>query len=149
MNGRDKCELLNEIRLKIALKNNIEFNIEECTYEGDCTGTCPKCESELEYLEMELKKKQANGEKIELEGIFTLNETEPTEVGEPVAIFDTFGSSIPESFFDYLIAKHFYDYEDGKPSYDLETSSDEDDEDSEEKIIVYELQDGEDDIIIN
>ena len=33
MNGRDKCELLNEIRQKIALKNNIEFNIEECTYE--------------------------------------------------------------------------------------------------------------------
>ena len=80
MNGRDKCELLNGIRQKIALKNNIELNIEECTFEGDCTGTCPKCERELEYLENELNKKQANGEKIELEGIFTLEEMEPTEL---------------------------------------------------------------------
>lgn len=98
---------------KIALKNNIEFNIEECTYEGDCTGTCPKCERELEYLEMELKKKQYKGEKIELEGIFTLTETEPTEIEEDT-LFLSFGSPDPESFFDYLIAKHFYDYEDIK-----------------------------------
>ena len=97
MNGRDKCELLNEIRQKIALKNNIEFNIEECTYEGDCTGTCPKCESELEYLENELNKKQANGEKIELEGIFALKETEPTELtcGDVFVPFGDFGPAKP------------------------------------------------------
>ena len=138
MNGRDKCELLNEIRQKIALKNNIEFNIEECTYEGDCTGTCPKCESELEYLEMELKKKQYKGEKIELEGIFTLTETEPTEIEEDT-LFLSFGSPDPESFYDYLIAKHFYDYEDIN-TYDFEPSADEDVVDGEETII-YELQD--------
>ena len=126
MNGRDKCELLNEIRQKIALKNNIEFNIGECTYEGDCTGTCPKCERELEYLEMELKKKQYKGEKIELEGIFTLTETEPTEIEEDT-LFLSFGSPDPESFFDYAIAKHFYDYEDVN--------------DGEEETIIYELQD--------
>ena len=80
MKGRDKCELLNEIRQKIADENNIEFTIYECTFEGDCTGTCPKCESELKYLEAELAKKQARGEKIKLEGIFTLEpeEDEPT-----------------------------------------------------------------------
>lgn len=139
MKGRDKCELLNEIRQKIALKNNIEFNIEECTYEGDCTGTCPKCERELEYLEMELKKKQYKGEKIELEGIFTLTETEPTEI-ETDTLFYTFGSPDPESFFDYLIAKHFYDYEDIK-TCDFEPSADEDD--GGEKTIIYELQNGE------
>lgn len=76
MKGRDKCELLNEIRQKIADENNIKFTIYECTFEGDCTGTCPKCESELKYLEAELAKKQARGEKIKLEGIFTL---EPEE----------------------------------------------------------------------
>ena len=80
MKGRDKCELLNEIRQKIADENNIEFTIYECTFEGDCTGTCPKCESELKYLEAELAKKQSRGEKIKLEGIFTLEpeEDEPT-----------------------------------------------------------------------
>ena len=76
MKGRDKCELLNEIRQKIADENNIEFIIYDCTFEGDCTGTCPKCESELEYLERELEKKQNAGEKINLKNIFTLDEKE-------------------------------------------------------------------------
>lgn len=83
MNGRDKCELLNEVRQKIAEKNNIEFTVYECTFEGDCTGTCPKCESEVRYLEEELAKKQARGEKINLEGIFTLEETCPTWIDTP------------------------------------------------------------------
>ncbi len=74
MNGRDKCELLNQVRKKIAEKNNIEFDFEECTFEGDCSGTCPKCEAEIKYLERELKKKQWNGEKIILEGIFDIFE---------------------------------------------------------------------------
>lgn len=80
MNGRDKCELLNEVRQRIAKANNIEFDFEECTFEGDCSGTCPKCESEVAYLERELEKKQENGEKIDIEGIFTLKEKEPTEL---------------------------------------------------------------------
>lgn len=97
MNGRDKCELLNGIRQKIALKNNIVLNVEECTFEGDCSGTCPKCESELEYLENELNKKQANGEKIELEGILPLEEMEPTELtcGDLFVPFGDFGPSKP------------------------------------------------------
>ena len=72
MKGRDKCELLNKIRQKIANENNIELIIYDCTFEGDCTGTCPKCEAELKYLEAELARKQAAGEKIKLNGIFTL-----------------------------------------------------------------------------
>ena len=145
MNGRDKCELLNQIRQKIALKNNIEFDFDECTFEGECSGTCPKCESELEYLEMELKKKQYKGEKIELEGIFTLKETEPTEV-ESKVLFETFGCPDVPSFFDYYIATYFYNYEDNKKFRKLDTYDYEDNIDSEEeKIIVYELPDDEDD----
>lgn len=83
MNGRDKCELLNLIRQKIADENNIEFTIYECTFEGDCTGTCPKCEAELKYLEDELAKKQAKGEKIKLDGIFTLDFEETCSIDEP------------------------------------------------------------------
>ncbi len=99
MNGRDKCELLNEIRQKIAEKNNIEFDFDECTFEGECSGTCPKCESELEYLEMELEKKQEKGEKIELEGIFTLKEREPTEI-LCKDVFIPFGDFGPRRFDD-------------------------------------------------
>ena len=89
MNGRDKCELLNEIRQKIADENNIEFTIYDCTFEGDCTGTCPKCESELEYLERELEKKQNAGEKINLKNIFTLSQKEEFDGSiEPVDDID-------------------------------------------------------------
>ena len=88
---------------------------------------------------MELKKKQYKGEKIELEGIFTLTETEPTEIEEDT-LFLSFGSPDPESFYDYLIAKHFYDYEDIK-TCDFEPSAYEDVNDGEEETIIYELQD--------
>lgn len=92
MNGRDKCELLNEIRQKIADENNIEFTIYDCTFEGDCTGTCPKCESELEYLERELEKKQNAGEKINLKNIFTLSQKEEFDGSiEPVDDIDEIG----------------------------------------------------------
>ena len=33
----------------------------ECTYKGDCKGTCPKCEAEVRYLERELEKRQRLG----------------------------------------------------------------------------------------
>ena len=170
MNGRDKCELLNEIRQKIAQKNNIPFDFEECTFEGECEGTCPKCESELEYLENELKKKQANGEKIEIEGIFTLEEMEPTELkcGDVFEPFGNFGpkKSVEEinleedsELFEYFgwgpngpygdfVMKFFYEVDDDEEYY-LDPSDYEEDfeygEDEEEQIIVYELQEDEND----
>lgn len=76
MKGKEKCNLLNELRQKIADENNIDFHIEKCTFEGECTGTCPKCEAELEYLENELIKKQESGEQINIKNIFTLNEND-------------------------------------------------------------------------
>lgn len=77
MNGREKCELLNNIRKRIAEKNDIDFVIYDCTFEGDCTGTCPKCESEIKYLEDELIRKQESGEKININGIFSAEEYKP------------------------------------------------------------------------
>ena len=72
MKGKEKCDLLNELRQKIADENNIDFNIEKCTFEGECLGTCPKCEAELEFLENELNKKQRSGKKINIKNIFPL-----------------------------------------------------------------------------
>lgn len=65
MNGKDKCRLLKEIREEIARENNIEFESEECTFEGDCSGTCPKCEEELRYLEREIDKKEGKITRLE------------------------------------------------------------------------------------
>ncbi len=59
--GKQTCKILKEIRKQIAAENDIKLVIEECTYQGDCRGTCPKCEAEVRYLERELEKRQRLG----------------------------------------------------------------------------------------
>ena len=48
--GKQTCKILKEIRRQIAEANDIEFITSECQYQGDCLGTCPKCEAEVRYL---------------------------------------------------------------------------------------------------
>lgn len=55
--GKRRCEILKGIRKTIAKANGIKYEPAECTHEGDCTGTCPKCDAEVKYLEQELCKK--------------------------------------------------------------------------------------------
>lgn len=55
--GKRKCEVLKKIRKMIADANGIKYEPEECSHEGDCRGTCPRCEQEVKYLEAELRKK--------------------------------------------------------------------------------------------
>ena len=69
MNGKSKCKILKEIRREIARNNDIAFVTSECTYQGDCTGTCPKCEAELRYLEQELEKRRRTGKAVAVAGI--------------------------------------------------------------------------------
>ena len=49
--GKVICKELKEVRRKIAEENDIPLEIPECTYEGPCRGTCPRCESEVRFLE--------------------------------------------------------------------------------------------------
>lgn len=55
--GKSKCDYLKKIRENIAKHYGIPFQTKECGFEGECKGTCPKCEQEVRYLEMELLKK--------------------------------------------------------------------------------------------
>lgn len=64
MKGKEKCEFLKEIRKRMAELNGIPYEPRECTYEGDCTGTCPFCEKEAAELMAALKKKEAEGAEI-------------------------------------------------------------------------------------
>ena len=59
--GKQTCKILKEIRKQIAAENDIELVVSECTYQGDCLGTCPKCEAEVRYLERELERRQRMG----------------------------------------------------------------------------------------
>ena len=65
MNGKDKCNLLREIRKRIAAQYGLTYQPTECHHEGDCAGTCPKCDAELQDLQRQLKEKGI--ENIELD----------------------------------------------------------------------------------
>ena len=69
MNGKAKCKILKDIRRQIAKDNDIAYVTSECKYQGDCSGTCPKCEAELRYLEEELRKRKNAGKAVAVAGI--------------------------------------------------------------------------------
>jgi TonB family protein len=67
--GKRTCEILKDVRRKIAQENDIPLVERECTHDGDCRGTCPYCESEVRYLERELSKRRALGKAVTVAGI--------------------------------------------------------------------------------
>ena len=64
MLGKQKCRILKEIRQRIADENDIPYVTRECSYRGECSGTCPRCESELRYLEKQLALRASLGKKV-------------------------------------------------------------------------------------
>ena len=67
--GKKICRILKEIRQQIAEKNDIALLIAECHFQGECKGTCPKCEAEVRYLEKELNKRRQLGKAVAVTGI--------------------------------------------------------------------------------
>jgi len=67
--GRRTCKILKEIRQQIAEKNDVELVISECHFQGECQGTCPKCEEEVRYLENELQKRRQLGKAVAVAGV--------------------------------------------------------------------------------
>ena len=70
---KEVCKTLKEIRQEIADKNDIAYTTSECHFEGECQGTCPKCEAELKYLENELHKRKQLGKVATIAGIATVS----------------------------------------------------------------------------
>lgn len=48
--GKEKCTYLKDIRKKYCYEHNISLEIPECNYSGECCGTCPECERELDII---------------------------------------------------------------------------------------------------
>ena len=69
MKGKDKCRMLKQIRKKIADANDIPYVVEECPHQGECKGTCPKCEAELKKMEEELSLRRRLGKKVAVVGV--------------------------------------------------------------------------------
>ena len=67
--GKETCRILKELRHKIAEANDIALETSECRFKGDCTGTCPRCESEVRYLERQLAARRRAGKAVRLAGL--------------------------------------------------------------------------------
>ena len=94
--GKQTCKILKEIRKQIAAENDIKLVIEECTYQGDCLGTCPKCEAEVCYLERELEKRQRMGKAAMVAGLSVgLLGTAPVAMAQ-IPVADTLDASETE-----------------------------------------------------
>ena len=67
--GKKICETLKAIRSEIASANEIDYTPTECNHEGNCAGTCPKCEQETRWLERQLRNRQALGKAVTIAGL--------------------------------------------------------------------------------
>ena len=67
--GKSVCNTLKQIRLDVARANGIDYVPAPCNHKGDCAGTCPACESEVEYLEKEISRRHSLGKAVLIAGI--------------------------------------------------------------------------------
>ena len=67
MTGKDKCNILKAVRVKIAALNGIEYTPNQCPHEGPGPGTCPACEAEAEGLLAKLFEKELDGKSINID----------------------------------------------------------------------------------
>ena len=67
--GKNICKHLKEVRKHIAEENDIPLEIKECTYKGECRGTCPRCEAEVRYLENALASRIRIGKVATIAGL--------------------------------------------------------------------------------
>lgn len=56
MTHKEKCKKMKSIRKTIADRLGVDLHQKECTYKGECSGTCPKCEQEEKTLNRALLK---------------------------------------------------------------------------------------------
>ncbi len=55
--NKAKCERLKQIRKQLADRIGVDLHQSECTYRGECKGTCPKCAHEEKQLNQALAAK--------------------------------------------------------------------------------------------
>lgn len=84
MSGKRTCKILKDIRRKIAEENDIAYVTSECKYQGECAGTCPKCEAEVRYLEEELAKRKNLGKTVAVAGIAAALVISTTGCAKPI-----------------------------------------------------------------
>lgn len=67
--GKSICSVLKTIRKQVADANGIKYEPRVCHYQGECLGTCPACEAEVRYLELQLDMRRQLGKAVAIVGI--------------------------------------------------------------------------------
>lgn len=57
LKGKDICENLKGLRIQFAKQHGIEYHPHPCYHEGECRGTCPICEEEVEMIMREYRER--------------------------------------------------------------------------------------------
>ena len=122
MKGKEKCKILREIRQKVASDNDISLITNECSYNGECKGTCPKCEAEVRYLERELERKRRMGQFITIAGLAISStigmascEVEGEEEPMPMERFHTDDAPEREVARREVVYRNLYSYAENHP----------------------------------
>ncbi|MBQ7736096.1 MAG: TonB family protein [Bacteroidales bacterium] len=115
MYGKSICKYLKSVRRAVADANGIELDIPKCTYEGDCSGTCPQCEAEVRTLENALSARRRMAQKVAVLGvaaglsmagipISSAQSTTPEKMhsSDTVTVTDSTPSFLPDGMVPYI-----------------------------------------------
>ena len=67
--GKETCRALKDLRQRIADANDIAYTPTVCHHKGDCAGTCPACEAEVQYIEQQLSLRRMLGKAVVVAGL--------------------------------------------------------------------------------
>ena len=108
------CETLKAIRKQVADANGIVYTPAKCDFEGVCTGTCPACEKEREYIENQLSLKRKAGEIVKIAGLVT----SLTALAPLATVAQEMNSPEPTEQISLLSEEYFFEFGGIKPEYE-------------------------------
>ena len=104
-NGKNICHALKTIRKQVADANGIHYTPAPCRFDGDCSGTCPACEAEVQYIESQLGRLRLAGKAVKVAGLAlgltmvagcnSSSGTPPSATDKPTAANETSPTSQP------------------------------------------------------
>ena len=100
------CETLKAIRKQVADANGIVYTPAKCDFEGVCTGTCPACESEREYIENQLSLKRKAGNIVKIAGLVT----SLTTLAPLATVAQEMNSPVPTEQISLLDEEYFFTF---------------------------------------
>lgn len=109
---RAKCDVLKKIRKGIADKLGIDLRQGECTFEGECKGTCPKCRQEEDILNREIARR-AGALALGATVSFTLTACAPGSNGIPEELDGNLAPDIMDVAGNLMPAEDEFPVDDG------------------------------------